>query len=1087
MEIGQRVGHVRIERRLGRGGMGEVFLGYDEVLERPVAVKVLAPHARLSEASRARFLREARLLSKLDHPGICRIHDLVEIDSTECLILEFIEGNTLRALARDLEVEEVARLMAEVAEALAAAHDEGIIHRDLKPDNVMVTSGGHAKILDFGIARSTAAPIRPATSLRMDTDLPEPPASGTTPLDGTFATEDGAVIGTIRYMSPEQIHGLPLTTASDCYSLGIMLHELLTGSNPYGETSELELMMRVARAEIIPPEGVDRELAAIIADLTDLDPRRRPGAAETAERLRRFLDRPAILRRRRLRRIAAAAMAAVVLGAVTAVVWTTYSGRRMARIAQRLARQATAIEWRMRAEHLAPEHDIRPARQDVERRIGLILGEAHRIGRLAEGPAAAAAGRGWLALGEFGRARASLERAWELGVRGPEVEYALGEVLGHLYRQALVEAEGIRDPSMARDARERAAREYRDPALTHLASAGRVAGIPPDYIAALVALYEDRLDDCERILNGLKDVPPWFYEPLLLRANATKRRGNLAFALRNDSVAVETAYSRSVRLLEEALETARSDPQVATQLCSDRVGRIQNLVLSQSRTVEPAEFRRAREACARALRIDPDSGQAAAARIELDVAAGVEAGLRGEDPLPLLEKTARNARNLIDRYPREASVQYYAGIASEQLAWQRIRRGMDASDALEGCLDAFTSLLRTNPGMVNARPHAGNCCYLAAMQSYWSGSDPRDWIRRGLEVTRPLVDRGYAMGHNQVANLSYIQALWEREHGLDPEAALERCVRSYAALAENATEATSVANLANALVEQARSRLARGEDPTALLVRAGRALDRAESINPDLPTIHFLRAIAATLAARYARLSRGDPLPILERGLASSDRALKADPRNAEGWAERAELLLEGARAEMGTGRLVPGWINQGITSATRALELHPGFVQALRDRAALELEAATRRILSGTSPERALQRASRDLDSAAEISPHDALTATLRARAALIRGLWRTRNGDLKGAAASFREGIEAARAAVDANGRLGEALLVRAELANELAALSAGEDRNTLETERDRALDALRRIDPLLFEARHHDPLAGAVGRTSGGAPSR
>jgi len=1069
MEIGQRVGHVRIERRLGRGGMGEVFLGYDEVLERPVAVKVLAPHARLSEASRARFLREARLLSKLDHPGICRIHDLVEAGDAECLILEYIEGDTLRRLAAaGLSVTEIARLMAEVAEALAAAHDEGIIHRDLKPDNVMVTPGGRAKILDFGIARSTAAPVRPTPPSRQEGDLAGLPDGGTAPLDGTFATEDGAVVGTVRYMSPEQIHGLPLTTASDCYSLGIMLHELLTGSNPYGETSELELMMRVARAEIVPPEGVDRELAALIADLTDLDPRRRPGAADAAARLRLFLDRPAILKRRRLRRAAVAAMAAVVVGAVATVAWTAYQGRRTARIAQRLAREATAIEWRMRAEHLAPEHDIRPARREVERRIEVMVDEARRLGRLAEGPAAAAAGRGWLALGEYRRAREALERAWELGIRGPEVEYALGEVLGHLYRQALVEAGRILDPSMARDARQRAIREYRDPALEHLASAGGVAGVPPEYIAALVALYEDRLDDCDRALDGLEGVPPWFYEPLVLRANATKRRGDLAFALRNDSAAVEAGYSRSARLLEEALGTARSDPRVAAELCSDLAGRLHNLVLSQSRTVEPAEFRRAREACARALRIDPDSGEAMAAGIELDVAVGVEAGLRGRDALPLLERAVRNAQAVVRRHPDGAAARYFAGIASEQLAWQQIRRGVDPSDAIEGCFDAFTRLLQDDPGMVNARPHAGNCCYLAAIRSYWSGRDPREWIRRGLEVTRPLVDQGYAMGHNQVANLSYIQALWEREHGIDPDAAFERCVRSYAALAENATDATSVANLANALVERARSRLDGGADPTPLLERVARTLDRAESINPGLPVIDFLRTIAATLAARYARLSGGDPLPILERGLACSDRALKADPRNAEGWSERAELSLEGARAEIGAGRAPLGWIDRGIASASKALELHPGFVQALRLRAALELESARWRTLSGTSPEAALRRASRDLDSAAKISPNDALTATLRARVALLRGRWRARSGDLRSAAASFREGIEAARAAVAANGRLGEALLVRAELAGELAARSSGTDRDALEAERNEALDALERIDPLLVPRR-------------------
>jgi len=149
------VGHIRLEALLGAGGMGEVHRGFDEKLERAVAVKTLRAERRLRPEAKARFLREARLLSRLDHPGICRVFDLVEEEDADHLVLELVEGQTLaEALRSGLEDGEVLRLFEEIARALATGHREHIVHRDLKPENVMVTPDGRAKVLDFGIARS---------------------------------------------------------------------------------------------------------------------------------------------------------------------------------------------------------------------------------------------------------------------------------------------------------------------------------------------------------------------------------------------------------------------------------------------------------------------------------------------------------------------------------------------------------------------------------------------------------------------------------------------------------------------------------------------------------------------------------------------------------------------------------------------------------------------------------------------------------------------------------------------------------------------------------------------------------------------
>ncbi|GEM_PF-931204 len=1076
MKIGQRLGHIRIEHRLGKGGMGEVFLGHDEVLERPVAVKVLASHARLSEAWRARFLREARLLSRLDHPAICRIHDFVEADGDTCLVLEYIEGQTLRAVAGSLRTGEIVQLMAEVAEALAAAHAEGIIHRDLKPDNVMVTPAGRAKILDFGIARNAIMPVHPATTPRDPTSLPDLPGEGTASLAGTFATEDGAVMGTVQYMSPEQINGLPLTTASDCYSFGIMLHELLTGRPAYGDAAGTDLTLRVARAEVEPPTGVDPDLASLITDLTDLDARRRPDAAGAAVRLRHFLDRPAILRRRRLRRAAAATMAAVVAGATVLVAWTAYRGQRTARITRRLAREAAAIEWRMRAEYLAPEHDVRSAQEEVERHIGAMVAAAREGGRIARGTASAAAGRGWLTLGRYVKARKALEQAWEAGVRDPEVAYTLGVTLGELYREALGRANRLQDPVMARGAREKARRTLRDPALRYLTAARGTTTAPAAYVEALIALYEDRFDDCERCLGSIQDVPSWFYELDRARAALARQRGEQAFALQADAVALRRSYEEAARASERALAVARSDPAVAADLCTDLTAALYVQVASEQRRIERAAIDRARAACETLERLDPGNLTGQLELVELTLAEGLDTELGGGDPIPVLRAAVDRAAGIARSHDHSTAAHYWLGLAAERLGWSELGRGLDVSETIETCMDAFTAVLRLEPGRISARPRLASCAYLGAIHAYWAGEDPRSWIRSGLDAMEALGDRPYALVLNQRSNLLYIRGLWERDHGIDPRPTFAECVSINERLCERATSPMAFHNLAISLSELARETVASGEDPTVFLDRARRAIQRAAAISPDLAELDSLRGILETIRARFVTSSGGDPLPALERGRTLFREALSRNPDDAEMWVARGELELEGARAAIRTGRSPEPWVREGLRAAAQALRHHPGFGPALRLRTALELERARWLLDLGRIPSPAIARARSAASRLLRSVPGDARGHMLLARAALLEGQWLASQEGCGEAIATFQEGLAAARKALEINNRLAPGHRLRAALAEELARCSPEARRRAFLEERDAALTSLESLFSRtgLREGHRPDPFA-------------
>jgi serine/threonine protein kinase len=241
---GRLVNSYRLISRLGEGGMGEVYLAHDTKLDRPVALKFLSSDVAADRNRLRRFHQEARAASSLNHPHIVVVHDFGEMDGRPYLVTEFIEGETLRQrLGRGpLPIQGVVEIGVQVAEALSAAHARGLVHRDIKPDNVMVRPDGYAKVLDFGLAKLA----------------PAPPSSDRTDVESR--TEPGIVVGTPRYMSPEQAGGLDLDARSDVFSLGLVLYEMATGVLPFGEDSTATVFDADGDVDVAASERVHRDL-----------------------------------------------------------------------------------------------------------------------------------------------------------------------------------------------------------------------------------------------------------------------------------------------------------------------------------------------------------------------------------------------------------------------------------------------------------------------------------------------------------------------------------------------------------------------------------------------------------------------------------------------------------------------------------------------------------------------------------------------------------------------------------------------------------------------------------------------------------
>ena len=309
---GTRIAQFEVGGRIGRGGMGEVYVGVDTVLRRQVALKAIRHDQRMSDSARRRFLHEARMLSSLDHPNICRIHDYVRGEEVDVLVLELIRGRSLRsAVADGLSRSQALAIAEQIGDALAAAHAEGIVHQDLKLSNVMLTAEGTVKILDFGLARPVK--VGDGGAAEAETSVGEAGRSafggaaiGTSTL---FRNTRRLLAGTPSAMSPEQLEGQSATAASDMYSFGLLAQELFTGQPAYDPQLDLEGLLEAVRAGTTRRvTGLDRDLAGLIQDLKARRPRARPTASQAVERLRRVRGKP----RRRLFTAAAIVIVALV-------------------------------------------------------------------------------------------------------------------------------------------------------------------------------------------------------------------------------------------------------------------------------------------------------------------------------------------------------------------------------------------------------------------------------------------------------------------------------------------------------------------------------------------------------------------------------------------------------------------------------------------------------------------------------------------------------------------------------------------------------------------------------------------------------
>ena len=260
--IAKTLSHYEILAPIGEGGMGVVYRAVDTRLGRPVAVKLLRHEGTISQESRKRFVHEARAASALNHPHIITIYDIGQDEGVDFIAMEYVAGTSLAHVLEQgrLRLEDALKYAVQIADALAAAHAAGIVHRDLKPANIMVSEKGSMKVLDFGLAKLTES-VEPRAGRRARHH------GHRARRKGSLHTEEGTILGTAAYMSPEQAEGKPADARSDVFSFGVVLYEMITGRRAFSGATKMSTLAAVLTSE---PEPPGRAVPGLSADLEKL-------------------------------------------------------------------------------------------------------------------------------------------------------------------------------------------------------------------------------------------------------------------------------------------------------------------------------------------------------------------------------------------------------------------------------------------------------------------------------------------------------------------------------------------------------------------------------------------------------------------------------------------------------------------------------------------------------------------------------------------------------------------------------------------------------------------------------------------------
>jgi len=789
---GRREGRYVIGPLLGTGAMGEVHEAWDIVLARPVALKILQ---HLEPAAMIRFMHEAQLHARLDSPNICRIYDVDATGGTPRIAMQLVRGPTLEDAAKDLRLDEIVAILAQVAEAVHGAHQLNLIHRDLKPSNILLQWSEHGGwtpfLCDFGLAMA---------------------------LDGPSVTQPLALTGTPAYMAPEQVRGdrRLVGPPTDVYGIGSTLYFALTGRPPCVSTTTAE-MLRVKRERRFPsPRSLELELPqaleAILLKCLEPDPGRRyPTAADLAGALRAFQATlpgpppPARGWRDRFRpgpggrRLALAGLGLLVcLAGTLPILASRIKGRLDSQdlAGQTITLEAASLEQSIRNERLLPLHDLRPANARTRARMEALAARMDTLGPGAEGPVRFALGRASFLLGDLPQAQVHLARAWAAGWRTPDTAFLLAQIHAARARGAADAAAFLGQPPPAAEGEAMAqARQF-------LSLARLQTGQPREYAEALGAwLQGDWPGAAEHAREGL-EANPWHLESAILgsRCLALLARQRLEAGDPEDA---RGRYQEALDLAQGALVRGQSEQRLHHACCTAGLG-LAALALDQGELtaggLADLELETGRQ-----IELDPDNQDAQSDWLQVRALKAQYLRGLGQDPRAVLDQ----------------ALQFY---------WTRT----------------------AEPRSLELRMDHMVLYGLQAERDAARGEDPLPGLNEAMK------DPGHTFSRTRdfQADLLNFKARFEASRGQDPRPTIEAIVSRYTPPPGLMGTWRPCETAARAWLTRAEWELSQKLDATASIHQAQILLQRAQELNPASASNHAMQGLARMLEAQCQPANR---------------------------------------------------------------------------------------------------------------------------------------------------------------------------------------------------------------------------------------
>lgn len=816
--VEKKIGPYQVERELGRGGMGVVYLATraDDQYKKQVAIKLVSG-IKVDFVLR-RFLTERQILATLDHPNIAKLLDGgTTEDDFPYLVMEYIDGQPILEYCdeKQLSIIERLKLFCDVCSAVQYAHQNLVIHRDIKPSNILVTPEGIAKLLDFGIAKL----LNPELCLHE--------------VDQTITAMR---LMTPEYASPEQIRGDKVTIATDVYSLGILLYELLTGHRPYrlGECSLMEAERIVCETDPeMPSAKVTRPIATstkkVFIDAEKLSKARNSDPKQLQRILSGDLDNIVMmaLRKEPTRRYVSAEQLAaditryisgfpviahkntffyraekffnrnklsiafsfviflmvVVLGSM----WlnATWQAKERARLAHQFGRKAKEVEEFLRFARTLPLHDINREKEVIKSQIGQLLVESSQAGKLGQGISQYAIGYGYLSLQDYENANKYLQQAWDYGYRDPELTYALGTCLGALYQKNLLEVERTQNKDLQEARRKDVEQKYLQPALSYLKMSEPIAAEKANYLKALIYFYEKRYLEAIAEANNVFTQAPWFYEAQKLVADSYLAIGSESF-IKSEHEKTLKNLSNAQESYLVAAEVARSDSNIFLGI-SDSWLRILETKLIQGQNGQEA-FNNTINAAKQALNIDPKNSDTYATLIRSYLRRTEDLIEKGLDPNENFEKVAQLTKQAESLAVADAKVLNMAGSVYIKMAAYQINKGLDPELAFEKALFYFGRSVEIDSKASNVYSNIANVYSIKAryLSNYLSefGEKTNHLLGKAIENYQKAI----ALQPNEFIRAQYyanLAVVYSSKldnaigQGIDPEAFLKESVSNY--------------------------------------------------------------------------------------------------------------------------------------------------------------------------------------------------------------------------------------------------------------------------------------------------------------------